>query len=231
MRPATLVNDASRTAAQDRAPVTCTPRDLNVARVFTPRSGSPEPSHDGLLALRRRAAFRDDLRAWLAANPPPHAAILDRVGRSEDHPGADDGRLGEAARQRKLARPRVAEEYGGRGLGLVEQMIFYDETAPLDPPQLGQMVGLGVIGPTLLRYGSDAQKRYRASSAPTTCGASASPSPARDPTWRRCAAPRSPAVTAVLSGSKIWTSHRWRGGAHLLLRTEQLSTTTGSACS
>ena len=34
----------------------------------------------------------------------------------------------------------------------MEQMIFYDETARHDPPQLGQMVSLGVVGPTRMDY-------------------------------------------------------------------------------
>jgi len=103
--------------------------------------------------------FRDELRAWLAENPPPPCAILARPGRSSDHPGADAmlewARLLSRGRWLGLAWP---EQYGGRGLGLVEQMIFYDETAATGPPQLGQMVSLGVVGPTLLRYGSEVQK-------------------------------------------------------------------------
>lgn len=155
--------------------------------------------------------FRDELRAWLAQNTPPHAAILDRPGRSSEHPGADAmlawARLLSRGRWLGLAWPR---EYGGRGLGLVEQMIFYDETAPYDPPQLGQMVSLGVVGPTLLRYGSAEQK---ARFLPRILGV--------DDVWclgfsepgsgSDLASLRATAIADgdeyVLSGSKIWTSH------------------------
>jgi alkylation response protein AidB-like acyl-CoA dehydrogenase len=155
--------------------------------------------------------FRDELRAWLADHTPPHAAILDRVGRSEDHPGADAmlawAKLLASGRWLGLAWPK---EYGGRGLGLVEQMIFYDETAPFDPPQLGQMVSLGVVGPTLLRYGSHEQK---ARFMPRIVGADdvwclgfSEPGSGSDLASLRTTA-TADGDHFVLSGSKIWTSH------------------------
>jgi len=155
--------------------------------------------------------FRDELRAWLADNAPPQHAILERPGRSLEHPGADAmiawAKLLSRGRWLGLAWPRA---YGGRGLGLIEQMIFYDETAALDPPQLGQMVSLGVVGPTLLRYGSEAQKQRflpRILSVDDVwCLGFSEPGSGSD-----LASLRSSAVADgdhfVLSGSKIWTSH------------------------
>lgn len=155
--------------------------------------------------------FRDELRAWLADHTPPHSAILERPGRSSEHPGADAmlewARLLSRGRWLGLAWP---EEYGGRGLGLVEQMIFYDETAAFDPPQLGQMVSLGVVGPTLLKYGSPAQKQRflpRILNVDDVwCLGFSEPGSGSD-----LASLRSLAIADgdhfVLSGSKIWTSH------------------------
>lgn len=155
--------------------------------------------------------FRDELRAWLATHRPPQSAILERPGRSSEHPGADAmlawARLLSQGRWLGLAWP---EEYGGRGLGLVEQMIFYDETAPFDPPQLGQMVSLGVVGPTLLRYGSPAQKQRF---LPRILGAEdvwclgfSEPGSGSDLASLRTTA-AADGDHFVLSGSKIWTSH------------------------
>jgi len=155
--------------------------------------------------------FRDELRAWLAAHAPPRHATLDRPGRSSDHPGADAmlawARLLSSGRWLGLAWPQA---YGGRGLGLIEQMIFYDETAALDPPQLGQMVSLGVVGPTLLRYGSEQQKRRFLPRIlgvdDVWCLGFSEPGSGSD-----LASLRSTALADgdhfVLSGSKIWTSH------------------------
>jgi len=156
-------------------------------------------------------AFRDELRAWLAEHEPPHAAILESVGRSAEHPGADAmvawAKLLASGRWLGLAWP---QEYGGRGLGLVEQMIFYEETAPFDPPQLGQMVSLGVVGPTLLRYGSQAQKKRF---LPRILGAEdvwclgfSEPGSGSDLASLRTTA-LADGDDFVLSGSKIWTSH------------------------
>jgi len=155
--------------------------------------------------------FRDDLRAWLSSNPPPEPAILDRPGRSTEHPGAD----AMVAWARQLARGgwlglAWPKEYGGRGLGLVEQMIFYDETAALEPPQLGQMVSLGVVGPTLLRYGSDAQKQRflpRILAVDDVwCLGFSEPGSGSDLASLRTTA-SADGDRFVLAGSKIWTSH------------------------
>jgi alkylation response protein AidB-like acyl-CoA dehydrogenase len=155
--------------------------------------------------------FRDELRAWLADHPPPRHAILARPGRSSEHPGADAmlawARLLASGRWLGLAWP---EAYGGRGLGLVEQMIFYDETAALEPPQLGQMVSLGVVGPTLLRYGSEAQKQRFLPRIlgvdDVWCLGFSEPGSGSD-----LASLRTSAIADgdhfVVSGSKIWTSH------------------------
>ncbi|HEY8513898.1 MAG TPA: acyl-CoA dehydrogenase family protein [Candidatus Binatia bacterium] len=155
--------------------------------------------------------FRDELRAWLENNPPPEPAILDRPGCSSEHPGAEAmlawARMLASGRWLGLAWPK---EYGGRGLGLVEQMIFYDETAPLEPPQLGQMVSLGVVGPTLLRYGSEAQKRRFLprilSVEDVWCLGFSEPGSGSDLASLRTLAIED-GDRFILSGSKIWTSH------------------------
>jgi alkylation response protein AidB-like acyl-CoA dehydrogenase len=49
-------------------------------------------------------------------------------------------------------------EYGGRGFGQVEQQIFVDEAARADVPL--PSVTLQTVGPTLMEYGSQAQKDF-----------------------------------------------------------------------
>lgn len=48
------------------------------------------------------------------------------------------------------------KRYGGRELGAVEQFIFYDETQRAGFPL--PLLTLNTVGPTLMRYGSEAQK-------------------------------------------------------------------------
>jgi alkylation response protein AidB-like acyl-CoA dehydrogenase len=53
------------------------------------------------------------------------------------------------------------KEYGGRGAGLVEQAIFYQEMARAKAPSPINTIGLGMAGPTIITHGTEEQKhRY-----------------------------------------------------------------------
>ena len=103
------------------------------------------------------AAFRRDVRAWLAANLPSLPAAR------PDDPGARVARA--RAWQRRLhdggwaglSWPRA---YGGRGATPREQLAFAEEyVAAGAPPMIDIGVGPGLTGPTLIHHGTDAQKR------------------------------------------------------------------------
>lgn len=102
------------------------------------------------------AAFRAELRAWLAAELPPDWA--DR----EPHVGRWDF---DAARAwtRKLYDAGYAgltwpEEYGGAGLSPTYQAIYLEETARVDAPDHVGVIGLGMAGPTIIAHGTPEQK-------------------------------------------------------------------------
>ncbi len=102
--------------------------------------------------------FRDHLRAWLKENLP---ADWERRAALESR---EHGFGFLRAWQRKLceagwvgvAWPR---EYGGRGATLLEQVIFVQEMARARAPQLANVLGVSLIGPTIIQFGADAQKR------------------------------------------------------------------------
>ena len=48
------------------------------------------------------------------------------------------------------------EEHGGKGMSAIEQFIFWDETYRAKAPL--PVIGVNTIGPTLMQYGSEAQK-------------------------------------------------------------------------
>lgn len=50
------------------------------------------------------------------------------------------------------------EEWGGRGLGPIEQFIFYDEAQRANAPV--PFLTINSIGPTLMQFGTDDQKQY-----------------------------------------------------------------------
>ncbi|MFE2518975.1 acyl-CoA dehydrogenase family protein [Streptomyces mirabilis] len=95
---------------------------------------------------RLRAELRRYFRDLMPDGPPPaddpgrQRALLRRIGA--------DGLLG-------IGWP-VA--YGGQGRGADEQFVFFDEAYRAGAPV--SMVTLNTVGPTLMKYGSEAQKEY-----------------------------------------------------------------------
>ena len=112
------------------------------------------------LALNPKvAAFRSEVQKWLASNPPPPPSAdagLDVF--------VSQGRGG----QQKLAAARFLgvhwpEKFGGRGLSLVEEAVVQEELVRAQAPQVLGLFGLTMVGPVLIRHGTDAQReRYLA---------------------------------------------------------------------
>jgi alkylation response protein AidB-like acyl-CoA dehydrogenase len=100
-------------------------------------------------------AFRDELRAWFAGNPPGEAP----EGDAARHAWACDW-------QRRLheggwAGVHWPVEYGGRGATLTETAIFFEELGRARAPLPANVLGLLLGGPTLMVWGTDEQKdRY-----------------------------------------------------------------------
>jgi alkylation response protein AidB-like acyl-CoA dehydrogenase len=106
-----------------------------------------------------QAAYRAEARAWLEANrdqAPP------RSGSSEDTAYTDarrawQGKLAEAG----LAAVTWSEEFGGRGLGPIEQVTVNQEISRAKVPGILDVIGIGMLGPCLIAHGSEEQKsRY-----------------------------------------------------------------------
>ena len=100
--------------------------------------------------------FRDELRAWLEASVPKE---WDEV-REESLEERFEFLKGW---QRKLYEAGWAgiswpKEYGGRGASLMQQVIFWQEMAQAGAPPMANVLGLGIIGPTIIAFGTDAQK-------------------------------------------------------------------------
>jgi hypothetical protein len=104
-------------------------------------------------------AFRTELRSWLEQNVPDglrpeNAARLPEAERI--------ARL--RAWQRKLAEARWVGitwpvEYGGRGAGIREQIVYVEEMARARAPEIIGNLGIGIAGPPILAYGTEEQKR------------------------------------------------------------------------
>jgi alkylation response protein AidB-like acyl-CoA dehydrogenase len=106
-------------------------------------------------------AFRADARAWLTDRLDGNfAKVRGRGGPGDEHELFDERWEWE----QELGRHRWIglgwpAEYGGRGASLVEQVIFYEEYARAGGPGRVGIVGEGLLGPTIVHFGSDAQKQ------------------------------------------------------------------------
>ncbi len=105
-------------------------------------------------------AFRDEIATWLSENLQGKFSAL----RGRGGPGDDAAMVEERkAWERRMGEARWTcvgwpAENGGRGLSLNQQVIFHEEYARADAPGRIGHIGEGLIGPTLIAFGTDAQK-------------------------------------------------------------------------
>jgi alkylation response protein AidB-like acyl-CoA dehydrogenase len=105
--------------------------------------------------------FREEVRHWLNLNLD--ADVVARRG--EPEPGKEDQWV---AVQREWDRRLYAggfaglawpKEYGGRGATVIEQVIFAEEAARARAPHGLNHIGRLLVGPPIMRHGTEAQKR------------------------------------------------------------------------
>jgi alkylation response protein AidB-like acyl-CoA dehydrogenase len=148
-------------------------------------------------------AFRDELRDWLQSNPP-----------GDEPPSEDAGYAWRRDWQRRLAEGGWAGvhwpvEYGGRGAGLMETAIFFEELGRARAPLPANVLGLLLGGPTLMIWGTDEQKERYLQPILTAeeiwCQGFSEPEAGSD-----LAALKTKAVQDgddwVVTGQKVWTS-------------------------
>jgi alkylation response protein AidB-like acyl-CoA dehydrogenase len=151
-------------------------------------------------------AFRDELRAWIAANRPSDAPTREQ--------GEDAMYAWRRAWQRQLydggwAAPAWPEQFGGRGATLTESAIYFEELGAARVPLPANVLGLLLGGPTLMMWGTEAQKeRYLPpilSAEEIWCQGFSEPAAGSD-----LAALKTRAVKDgedwVVTGQKVWTS-------------------------
>jgi len=162
-------------------------------------------------------SFRLRLRTWLRENLPPgwgteafppfvsYAAEVQfmREWQATLYRGGWCG----------LSWPR---EYGGGGATWVEQAIYNEEMARTQAPELINKVGVNNVGPTLINYGSEEQKRRFLSKILSAediwCQLFSEPGAGSDLASLRAKAERD-GDGYRLTGQKVWTSYaefsRW----------------------
>ena len=102
-------------------------------------------------------AFRAEVRAWLDENLS--SRLADKVRTSKHLSKQDMEEWHAKLHARGWLANHWPEEYGGPGWGPVEKFIFEDECAMANAPRIVPF-GVSMLGPVLLKYGSDEQKAH-----------------------------------------------------------------------
>jgi alkylation response protein AidB-like acyl-CoA dehydrogenase len=108
-------------------------------------------------------AFRTELRGWLRENLP--AGWMDAVDRGEtlEMTVEDRKAFNEAWPQRLFEGGWICatwpKEYGGKGLTTMQGVVLAEEFARAKAPMRGDFFGDTLVGPTLLQWGTEEQKK------------------------------------------------------------------------
>ena len=172
-----------------------------------------------IVELPHEASFRAEVREWLEDNIPREKRPLEGLAQREFD--CEWQRRQHAAGWAGIAWPR---EYGGRGMSLLEQLIWFEEYGRAGAPPPGAMfIGLSHAGPTLIIKGSDEQKKRHLPSIlngeAVWCQGFSEPGAGSDLASLRTSATIEDDYL-VVNGSKIWTTYgTFANTQELLVRT------------
>lgn len=168
-------------------------------------------------------AFRRDVRSWLSDNLPSawvdYAADVDKVAAPSPYDGLTEGswKTGSGGVHKGWDEIQAAAgffcptwptEYGGRGLGRLEEFILYDEYAAAHAPDGFEVQGRYDVGPLILAAGTEEQKKrflpQIAAAQSIWCGGLSEPTTGSDLASLQTRAERADGGFRIF-GEKIWT--------------------------
>jgi acyl-CoA dehydrogenase len=163
-------------------------------------------------------SFRREVRTWLDANAPAAVrGVLSSIegqgnwgGRRPTFDPPEMKTWMERMAKRGWTAPTWPSEYGGGGLSAEQAKVLAQEmsAAKLPPPLMG--FGLEMIGPTLLNFGSEEQKREHltkiTSGAIRWCQGYSEPDSGSDLASLQTRAVRD-GDHFIVNGRKVWTSY------------------------
>jgi len=158
-------------------------------------------------------AFRREVAEWMKANLAGRFAVLVDRGHAGDADAFPELRK-EWERHLAAGRwtcPGWPLDQGGRGLPIEHQVIFQEEYARAGGPGRLGHIGEGLLGPTLIAFGTEAQKRRFLpailNGEEFWCQGYSEPEAGSDLANIRTHARRDPATGDwLVTGQKVWTS-------------------------
>jgi alkylation response protein AidB-like acyl-CoA dehydrogenase len=169
-----------------------------------------------------QAEYRAKVRAWLEEHKD-EAPVLRGEGAIEDEEAAI---VAHRAWQRQLAEAGFVgltwpKEYGGQGLGPLEQVISNQEIARAGVPGIIDAIGVGMLGPTIIAHGTEEQKqRYLAPmlhADEVWCQLFSEPAAGSDLAGIQSRAVLQDDGSWKLNGQKVWTTNAQFASFGLLL--------------
>jgi alkylation response protein AidB-like acyl-CoA dehydrogenase len=169
-----------------------------------------------------QAAYRAQVRGWLDEHKS-EAPVLQGSGAIEDEAEIIAARR---AWQGKLAEGGLAgvtwpKDFGGQGLGPIEQVMCNQEIARAKVPGILDAIGVGMLGPTIIAHGSEEQKsRYLGPMLhgdEVWCQLFSEPAAGSDLAAVQARARQQDDGSWRLSGQKVWTTNAQFASYGLLL--------------
>jgi alkylation response protein AidB-like acyl-CoA dehydrogenase len=158
------------------------------------------------------AEYRARVRSWLDEHAGEAPPVDDVPARREW--------------QRKLAEAGLAAvtwpaEYGGQGLGPLHHVVVNQEIGRAGVPGIFDVIGVGMLGPTLIAHGDEDQKQRHLGTMLTAdevwCQLFSEPAAGSDLAGIQSRARREDDGSWRLSGQKVWTTNAQYAAFGLLL--------------
>jgi alkylation response protein AidB-like acyl-CoA dehydrogenase len=169
-----------------------------------------------------QAAYRERVRAWLDEHKAEAPVISgpDAIKDEQELIAARrvwQGKLADAG----LAGTTWPKEFGGQGLGPIEQVVVNQELARAQVPGVLDPIGVGMLGPTIIAHGSEEQKaRYLGPMLhgdEVWCQLFSEPAAGSDLAAVQTRAVQQDDGTWKLNGQKVWTTNAQFSSYGLLL--------------
>ncbi len=172
-------------------------------------------------------SFRAEVREWLEANFPASLRGKDNAMATIEgpaQPSADELAWQRAIGEKGWGVPTWPKQYGGGGLGRAEARVLGEEMARIGAHNPIGGMGVMMFGPTLLEYGTEAQKQQH---IPPICRGEirwcqgySEPNAGSDLAALQCRA-EDRGDHFLVNGQKTWTSGgQWADWCFALVRTD-----------
>jgi alkylation response protein AidB-like acyl-CoA dehydrogenase len=168
------------------------------------------------------AAFRAEVRDFVRNNLPEDMARKGRIGL--EYGKQDFVRWQKILRAQGWFAAAWPEQHGGAGWDLEKQLVFIQETALNDAPNIIPY-GVNMVGPVLYTFGTPEQQARHLpgilSSDVWWCQGYSEPNSGSDLASLKTAAVRD-GDDYIVNGSKMWTTEaHWADWMHCLVRTDK----------